>query len=161
MATTRQVTCKRLSCGNRYTHPHIYNVRAAELQSAGSVIERVGCPLIHLQAWKFWPGHRAQRQETKEVKTEATFVGEAPGCHSPCTWRLAAGDGQIHFSWMAALCSHPWALSLPATTCNSWKQAPGDPGCSANSPPKPKETVGETGFLAPLRSALLGKRGWT
>lgn len=55
MATTREVTCKRLSCRNRYTQPHIHNMRARGPQGGVPCTEGMGCPLAHLQTWKSGP----------------------------------------------------------------------------------------------------------
>lgn len=65
MATAREVTCERLSCGNRYTHARIHNMRAAGPQGGGPSVEDGSCALTHLRTWKSGPSRRAQRRGDK------------------------------------------------------------------------------------------------
>lgn len=82
MATTRHITGKRLSCRHTDIHTHIHNVRAPGPQSGGP-FTRTDCPLIHLQTWKSSPASEHHAKETKERKTEATWVGKSLSCLSP------------------------------------------------------------------------------
>lgn len=116
MATTREVTCKRLSCRNRDTHP----------QSEGA-----GPP-----GWGFLHrGHGLPTDPSPNLEMRAQPEGATPrrqrkwrqrpegsAASPPC---LGVGGRGLTRPVLQLSCSHPQVLSLTATTCKSQKQAPG------------------------------------
>ncbi len=151
MATTREVTCKRLSCGNRYTHPYLHKMRALGPQGGGPFTADMGCPLIHLRTWKSGPSQRGPHQGNKGSGDGGRVHGQKAQQPGPHVWGLAAGACPGPF--LQRSCSHSRVLSLPATTCKSQRRAP-EPGLLFQlSTEAQQDTMGE----ALPGPALLGK----
>jgi hypothetical protein len=84
---------------NRYTHAHIYNVRASGHRSGGSFTEVLRCPPIHLQTWKSRPNHCAEPRKQRDGDRGHLGREKPPAAIALGAWGLA----WVHISSQVAL----------------------------------------------------------
>lgn len=134
MATTRQVTCKRLSYRSKYTHPQVHNMRVLGPQSGGPFTGDTGCPLIHLQTWKSGPSQRVPSQGNKGSGDRGHLGGGSLS-------GLSAAHTEVGSRDLGRPISPAQLLPAPTLGCSlyqpplvkSQKQASGAAGCSSNT----------------------------